>query len=201
MSLPIATASIVTQAFRFLERTPPASLHEVSDEARNARDAYPIALRECLDAYDWAFASRLADMALFDTARAGRSVVTHPDMPHLYALPGDCVRLREVGDNTVKWQLDADGLRADAPPPLRIRYTAMVLDEDRAPAAFQTAVALRLAWLLGRRYTVTNSQLDALSGEYAQTMAAAMRADTRGASNRRYDGQPEQGDWAAEARL
>ena len=198
MPIPVAAANIVAQAFRFMEVTPPSSLADDSDKAAAAQAQYPIALAMCLETADWSFASVLVNLPLMtlpDTAAAD------PDLPYAYALPGDLVLLREVHDGTAKWRRDAIALRADEPAPLRIRYTGTVAAESRMPATFQTAVALQLAILLGPTWMTTASKVEALISRLGNTLTEAKRQDARMASSARYDGLPEQGDWATEARL
>lgn len=197
MSSPIATSAIVSQAFRILERGPISSLADNSQEARDAAEQYPVALAECLERADWSFASSRRQLA---AVLPEADPYTDPELPYLYQLPGDVVRLREVGDGRTHWRLDRDGLRADHPGPLRVRYTGTITDESRLPASFRTAVALRLAWLLGPTYVEGKARLNAIDDDFRTQIKQAMREDARQASEARYDGMADQGDWATEAR-
>ena len=196
MPTAIATATIVPQCFRFLEVTPPSSLDDDSDKAQDAAEQYPTALRQCLEAADWSFASVFV---MLPPAIIPLPFTSDPDLPYTYTLPGDIVRLQEVGDLGVRWRRDAAALRADDAGPLRVRYTAMVDDETSLPANFRVVVALHLALLLAPRWLVTQSKTQALEARAADLMKLAMRQDARMASEARYDGLPDQGDWAAEA--
>jgi hypothetical protein len=197
MTTPIAASTIAGQAFRLMELSPISSFGDDSPQARDAAEQYPIALESCLSACDWSFASRLVFLpAVVPDAQ----VATDPTLPHLYALPGDCLVLREVGDKCTRFRLDMDGLRADHPPLLPLRYTARIETEARLPAAFQTAVAYALAVLLGPVHLGTQGKLEALERRAGGALDKATREDARTASDARYDGLADQGDWVAEAR-
>lgn len=191
-----ATSSIVAQAFRHIGRTVISSLGDDSEEAEAAREQYPLAMKYCLEKTDWSFAS---------TRRNISTIVSDPfpdpDLPYLFAVPGDVVKLREVGDKTTVWRLDRDGLRANVPAPLFVRYTGEISDETKTPAAFQDAVALRLACKLGPYWSVTEARIAELKDELRTTLKEAAREDARSASQSRYDDLSNQGDWATEARL
>lgn len=184
-----------------MELTPPSSLDDDSEKAAAANEQYDIALRMCLEAADWSFASTLAFLppAVLPDAEAA-----DPDLPYIYTLPGNLVRLHEVGDIDAAWRLDIiDGnqtIRADQAAPLRVRYTAKIENEARLPATFQTAVAAQLALLLAPRWQPTTSKISMIADQHAQLLREALRRDSRMASQSRYDGQPDQGDWVTEAR-
>lgn len=197
MPTPTANANIVAQAFRFMEVTPPSSLADDTDKAAAANEQYPVALRICLEAADFSFASVLENLPLYTLPAP---YAADAALPYTYKLPGQLVRLHEVGDEATKWRLDAIALRADAAAPLRIRYTAMVTNEDSLPATFQTAVALQLAVLLSPVWLTTGSKIEAIHQQLRIAMTEAKRQDARMASAARYDGLDDQPDWAAEAR-
>lgn len=193
----IAASTIVASAFRYMELSPISSLADDSEEALAAGEQYPSALRECLEASDWSFASRLV---FLPRALLPLTVAADPDLPYTYALPGDLVRIHEVGDAFAAWRRDMDSLRADHPGPLRLRYTAMISNEAALPATFRDAVALRLACLLGPRWLTTASKLDRLVQLQDRALKMAARQDGRNASPNRYDDNDAGGDWVSEAR-
>ena len=91
---PIAASTIAAQAFRFLELSPISSFEDASEQASSAREQYPFALAHCLQAVEWSFASVYAELP---PAVPGPGVATDPALPYLYAIPGDVIRLHEVG--------------------------------------------------------------------------------------------------------
>lgn len=197
MTASIATSTIVQQAFRFLERTPPQSFDDESEEANAAAEQYPVALAHCLAAADWSFASTFA---MLPEATVPSPAAVDPDLPYFYALPGDLIVIREVGDGRTKFRKDREGLRADLSGPLRLRYTARIDTEAATPAQFQTAVAAQLAVLLSPRFLTTASKIAELKNDALTYLKRAMRADARSASDARYDGQyDDAADWATEA--
>lgn len=197
MPLPIATSTIVAQAWRFLELSPISSFDDDTEQARSAADQYPNALRECLARADWSFASIVENLPL---ATRPQSVAEDPELPYFYKAPAGLVRLLEVGTPDTAWRLDRDGLRASDPAPLRIRYTGEITNEAALPAAFQAAVALRLALLLGPRWLGTQTKLRALAQQFDLELAAAKKQDSRSASGQRYDNSLTSGDdWSLTA--
>ncbi len=195
--MPTATSSIVAQAFRCMEVTPPSSLDDDSQKAAAAKEQYDVALRMALEAADWSFASTLVALPLYTLPLAAAA---DPDLPYSYSLPGDLVRLHEVEDGSVKWRRDAVALRANVAAPLRIRYTAMVTNEAALPATFQIVVALQLALLLAPQWLTTVGKIERLEGAHARALTEAKRQDARMAAQARYDGLEDQDDWVTEAR-
>ena len=196
MPTPIAASTIVAQAFRFMEASPISSFDDDSEQAQAAAEQYPTALAICLEAADWAFASTLAFLpqAVLDPVQA-----IDPDLPYVFSLPAGCSRIQEVGDGDMRWRRDLLGLRADDPGPLRIRYTAEITNEAALPANFRLAVALQLALLLAPRWLTTQSKIQGLQQQAEVALKTAMRQDARNASQARYDGLEDQGDWARDA--
>lgn len=196
MPEPIATSTIVAQAFRLMEMGPISSFADDTPQARDANEQYPEAMRLCLEASDWSFASELAWLPEIAGLPANR---IDPALPYTYNLPGSCVRLLEVGDETVKWRRDKAVLRASAPGPIKIRFTEMVTDENRLPATFRVAVAYRLAAMLAPIWVGAQNKIDGLEDGALRAMAKAERMDARQASPQRYDNGTDSGDWATEA--
>jgi len=196
MTTSISTSTIVAQAFRYMEASPIASFDDASEQAQAAAEQYPNALRLCLEAADWSFASVLVHLP---EALLTLGVIADPDLPYAYAPPGDAVRLHEVGDFNTAWRLDRDFLRADDPAPLRLRYTSLDLNEAQMPATFRDAVALRLACLLGARWLTTQSKMQDLESRAQLQLKTAMRQDARTASQQRYDDLAQPDDWVSEA--
>lgn len=198
----LATSHIVSLAFIALEKTPPASFADDSAEAAQALRFYPVALDRSLERGDWAFASTLADlpeMILPD------GIARDPALPFAFALPGDALRLREVGEGLVRWREDRVGdiraLRADCAGPLAVRYTARIASETLLPVSFRDAVALQLAVYLAPLFLGTQGKVETLKRDLAEAVKTALREDARTASEARYDGLDPgvSDDWVAEA--
>ncbi len=196
MSLNLDTSEIVALAFVAMEKTPPASFSDDSEEAALTTRFYAIARDRCLEGGDWSFASVYAALPELVPVE---TVTPDPALPYLYALPGDCLRLREVGDGTVKFRVDAIGLRADQSAPLPVRYTARITTESRTPVSFRAYVAAQLAVLLAPRFLGTSNKIEVLKRDLSDARTEAEREDSRTASEARYDGLPDQPDWATEA--
>lgn len=196
---PIATSTIVSQAFRLLRIAGVSSFGDDSEQAQDAAEQYPLALRACLEHdADWGFASELAALP---EAAPDAGEATDPDLPYSYVLPGDMVAIRRVGNGWVRWRRDRRFLRADAPGPLAVRYTVFIADEAQLPATFQFAVAARLAVLLAPRWLDDRGKRSDLEDAAGLALAAAARQSARQASPERWDGRSDTGDWADEATL
>jgi hypothetical protein len=198
----LATSHIVSLAFLAMEKTPPASFADDSEEAALALQFYPVALDRSLERGDWSFASTYAELpplTLPVTATAD------PALPWTYSLPGDTLRLREVGDGTVRWRedkiSDTRALRADQAAPLSIRYTARLLNETLLPAAFKDLVGHQLAIYLSPKFLGTIGKIEAIKRDHAEAVKMALREDARTASEARYDGLDPglSDDWVAAA--
>ena len=196
MATPIATASIVRQAFRFMEVTPPSSVADSSEAASDANEQYPIALNMCLEQEDFSFARRFATLQLANTPEGERA---DPDMPFFYPLPADFLKLRSVAPKDTKWRIDGRYLLADSNSGISIRYTKMIDKEARLPATFQTAVSYQLANLLAPTYVGSRTKRADLVTDGATALRMVIDNDAVSASASRWDGQPDQGDWASEA--
>lgn len=202
--LNLATSDIVSLAFLAMEKTPPASFGDDSEEAALTTQLYPTARDRCLENGDWSFASVYAELPLM-TLPAG--VATDPALPYTHALPGDALRLREVGQGAVRYRIDqigdAPALRSDwGDGTLPIRYTARVFSETLLPVSFRQMVALQLAIYLAPRFLGTQGKIEGLKRDLAEATAQAGREDSRTASEARYDGLDPRlsDDWVAYAR-
>jgi len=190
-----ATSVIVSQAFRYLKLAPPSSFSDDSDKARDAAQLYPVALRACLELADWSFASSVVALP---EAVLGDMVIADPDLPYAYTLPGDFVAMRKVfGD--ARWRIDKSQLlRADAPGPLMIRYTAIIDQEAKLPAAFRMAVAAQLASYMAASHAEAATDVERIAAELDRQVTAARRADRESASPQAYDDDEPHGWWADE---
>ena len=198
VDLPAST--IIGQALRFMQLAPVARHDPTSELLPALRDAFGDAIDECLAAYDWSFASVLVSLP-----QAFPALTAESELPTMCMLPGDLVQLREVRPVGTRWRLDGSTLRTSAEAPVTIRYTARITREEALPAAFQTAVALQIALLLGARWAGGAIQPEDLAMLATKTLKQAMRDDTRHASPVRAMPLPDlgygtaDGDWASEA--
>lgn len=179
MPLPIATSSIVKQAFRFLSLRTPSSLADNSPEVQAAADVYPEALRMILEIAEWSCASRIVTLSEATELPGG---APDTDMPHVYLRPHDLVALREVYGIDVAWRLDMTYLRCDQPETVKIRYTALIQNEDTLSATLRTAVALQMAVLMQGSYPVTVTEQQRIEDRLRDTVRMALRQDRHTAS-------------------
>lgn len=189
---PIATSTIVTQAFRFMELTPPSSLADNSEKANAANEQYEIALRSCLEQEDFSFARRLVSLP---SAELAEKDAVDVELPFTFSLPSDLVKFRSVQDKGRKWRIDGKLLRSNTGESFNLLYTRLITDEKNLPAMFQTAVSYQLAVLLAPRYVASRTKRADLVSDGANALRMAIQNDAVSASHARWDGQEDQGDW------
>lgn len=195
MPVSFAASTIIAQAFGLVELSAPSSFADDSDQARDALLFYPVAIDICLEWTDWSFASRMASLP--ETSLPA-GVAADAGLPHVYALPADCVILRGLSDPSIPYRLDERLLRADAAAPLIIRYTRRITDEAALPASFRTAVALQLAVLMAPRWLGVDAKRERLVAQLDDLQRRASKSDARTASPQPY-GEAGGADWVAQA--
>lgn len=196
------SSAIVSQTFRDLQMAPPAYWADPAEQIASVLEMWPETHATLLENCDWSFASAFVLLSAVDPAQGAAS---EPDQAWLYRVPGDLIQVREVGvPGVTKWRIDGEWLRADAPPPLRLRYTSRVTDPALLPAAYRRAVALKLAAQLAPRWIGRTP--DAMRIEIAaeEALALAKKIDGKGtASAAAYDPDADDDrpylDWASEA--
>lgn len=179
MPVPIAASNIAAQAFRAMELSPISSFADTSPQAADAAEQYQVALDGVLETCDWSFASRLTSLP---PAALPEGWIADEDLPGLFALPSDCVKIREIRPDTVKWRKDGRYIRADQATALTIRYTVRIEDEAQLPQSFQTAVAWALAVLLSPRWVGSRNKRRDLQQQAADYLKEAERNDAVSAS-------------------
>lgn len=190
---PIATSTIVAQAFRYMEKSPISSFGDDSDEARAAAEQYPTALRMVLEIGDWSFASVLREIP---EKNLPASATPDPELPHVYAVPPEALILREVEHGRARWRRDRDFLRVDQGGKVMLRYTADITDETRLPAQVKNVVALQLAVLLAPIYLTTQTKRSQLAEMLREAVVQALRGDAQTASPAGWSATSGQGgDW------
>lgn len=197
MSDSITASTIAQQAFTFMERSPLSALSDDSAEAIDAARVYPQAVDICLEAHDFSFARWLVDLPQLAAVPSGGAA--DPDLPYTYALPSDCVKLRHISPEGFAWRVDGGLVRADVLGGIQLMYTRRVTDTKLLPASFQTAVSAQIAVLLAPFWVTTRTKRESLKDDFRNYLQLAISADRATASAARFDGNPEVGDWVAEA--
>lgn len=193
--MPTATSTIITQAFRLMERTPPSSMDDDSDEARAANEQYPLALGGTLEVYDWSFARKTVQLS---EAAAPVDEFVEPELPHWFLLPADCVKLRFV-KTLENWRLDEGMIKANVADTLVVRYTRLITDEAKLPSMVQSLVSHNLALKLMPAYVSTRTKRADLKADTQDILAQAIRDDRYSAQQYRSDEREDDQDWACEA--
>lgn len=196
---PIASSTILPQAFRLMEVTPPSSFDDASEQATAAKEQYNPALRIALESYDWSFARGVQALPALAALPAGE--IADPDLPYAVSLPADFLILRKVyGEDCFNWRVDGRLLRSEQAGPVTIRYTRLIEREKYLPATFQLVVAYHLAVLLMNRFVKTRVKRNELKADLSDAVQAAQINDRHSARIGRIDGLPDSVDWVQEAR-
>lgn len=197
MADPLATDGIVAAAFDLLEVKAPSSLADESDEAELANRHYRRALDRLLEISDWSFARAIVRLNAVDAAAS--DIEADPDLPHVFGLPPDTLKIWKLLPSHVVWRRDGLFLRADQAGPLTARVTLRITDETKLPATFQIAAAYALAQLMSPRLSTSMAKRQQIQAEAADALADALETDARQGTEERYDGLPAQADWVDEA--
>lgn len=201
MTTDLANNSVVDQAFRIMEVTPPANFEDGSPMAAAAKNQFAAARDIALESYDWSFARKVA---LLPPVADEDLQAADPDLPYVFALPGDCLALRHVytGGTAYPWRRDGMHLRTAAQGNLRIRYTRRVERQADMPRTFQLVMSYQLAMLLAPKFVTTRAKRIDIQSELSQALDAARRVDAHTASQHRLTpriGGAAGGNWVDEA--
>ncbi|MBA85222.1 MAG: hypothetical protein CML69_10855 [Rhodobacteraceae bacterium] len=179
-----------------MEITPPSSLADNSQKARDAQEQYSLALDFCLAREDWSFARKLISLPVVNLPTGE---VADPDLPYLHQLPPDLVKFLFPKDRDIKWREDAGGLlRTDTAGTKLVFYTRRAQDETKLPATFQTLVSLTLALRLAPTYSITRAKRKDMNAALDDTLSLAKQEDASSASPQQWDGEDAASDWVSE---
>ena len=100
---------------------------------------------------------------------------------YAYQLPADpyCLRVLDVWDQPLPWQVEGRKLLTDATPPLSIRYVARITDPEMLDASLAQAVAVRLAAAVAYKITQSRQLADDLWKLYEATVPLARSTNAR----------------------
>jgi hypothetical protein len=99
-----------------------------------------------------------------------------------FELPETCLKLVQVGDDWVfysaqhrTFQLEGSNILTDEEAPLQVRYVQRVENIGLWPALFSMAVAYRLASLVAKKVTGSNTEAERVRGLYELQIRTAKR--------------------------
>lgn len=190
-----ATSSVGSMIFQQLELEDFTSFAEGTQEVADVALIYPEALKIVLGYAGWTFANRWVQIAETEIDDGQWS---NPEMPFVYLVPVDCVKVREVYGLNVQWSRDDKYLRANQGGTIEIRYTKLIQNENLLPAEVKFSVALQAAFMLAPKYKVPRTKRNDLKENLNDVLAEAKRLDKQ-ASAEQHDGQRFEGFWDVEA--
>jgi hypothetical protein len=150
------------------------SLTDGSKNANLCNEQYGKLRDELLRAHPWNFAIRRAKLAQLSAAPAF-------GFAHAYQLPADWLRTVSVHDNeagtgAVRYRIEGRRILADAPD-IYLRYVSVVDDPNDMPAAFQEALAWRIAADLAQAVTQSTTVQEAMLQGFRPALATAKSID------------------------
>lgn len=161
------------------------ALEEDSQAARVLRHQLPYARDAVLRAYPWNFAQRRAELAENETAPAF-------EYAHAYDLPNECLWCHTVYEGEANdWVVEGRQILTDLGSPIRIKYTARVMDLAVSDPMFFQALAARLASDCAVTITESVDKASELWRVYSMKLREARATDAQ-------EGQPQQlpkGSW------
>ena len=160
------------------------SLDDGTALARSLKAVWDIERKATLRDGSYNFATTIRSLAAADPAQLEGGAVPLP-WSKVYQLPGDCLRLLAVLDDTARMDFEkaSDGnlrdvILCDAVAPLAVR---IVVDRavERWDAAAADAFALRLAWRCGRKIAGSAFDHETCWAEYRKAISDAKTTDAR----------------------
>lgn len=148
--------------------------NEASQPAKLCREKWESVRDATLEDHPWNFAMERVQLAALAAAPAF-------GFSHQYQLPAKpfCLKVRELDDEDLVWQVEGRRLLVDAAGPLNVRYTRRVTDTQLYPGLFVEAVSMHLAWKIAFGLTRDrNKQRDARK-DYLDQLGQARGADGR----------------------
>ena len=203
-------SEIAQQAWAHIEAGEDARPDDDGEKVRATDRLYRRAVRACLGAADWSFASKLRSLTeIADPAAADPDWTADEDLPHAYAIPAGALTIREVRPDGVAWRRAGPHILADEPEALVVRFTmapvgAGAVADDAAtaaaeadwPAEFIAWAALALARDLAPRFA-GEKLAQQLMARADIAKRAALRVDRDQASAQDWADHGA-GDWVAQ---
>lgn len=179
-----SSVSICSNALLMLGAKPIASFTEASDRATLAANLYPLQKTSFLRSHPWNRAVRRQVLAPMTEAPAfGYS--------KQFMLPGDCLRLLDVGEESENvYEYRVEGRRVlFSGTVLPVRYITD-LDEGEWDDAMQHAMVLRMAALMAYAITSSAALAESLKAEADRAFKAAKNADGQEDQPQSFDDSP-----------
>ena len=178
------SVEIVNSALTKLGAARIMSLDDNVKEAREMHALYDLRRDALLRAHNWSFSMKRTSLpALVDAPAWGYT--------YAYQLPGDCLRVVQVGDLWVipgfadyiggpdnePYKIEGRTIVTDWSAPLKIRYIYRVTDTSLHDALFNEALASDLAYQACEALTQSNSKREAASYDFGEAIRKAVRAN------------------------
>lgn len=164
MSTGITVTSICNSALGKIGSEFIASLSDTTKAARYCNEQWPKIRNEVLEAHDWNFAIRRAQLGLLATPPLF-------DFSNQFQLPTDCLRVLKIKDK-YDFKIEGRSLLTDASA-VMIKYIAEITTPDLYTASFCETAALRLAADLAYAMTQNSSLQQGMYSAYKAKLSEA----------------------------
>ena len=155
---------------------PIITLNDDSTEGRLCNTIYPVLKAKLLRSHPWNFAIRRAELSI---------IITDPvfEFENAFQLPVDVLRVLNLEDPTVEYQVEGKLLLSDATE-IFIRYISAV-DEGDFDANFQEVLAVMIASEIVYSLSESNALRESLKNEFILQLRDARSFDAQ-------EGTPQQ---------
>lgn len=160
------------------------ALSDSNKRAIACNEQYSKCRDEVLEAHPWNFAIKRVELS---------QNATGPAFGYTYAydLPADCLRVLEMSDTDITYEIEAGTLITDEDT-AKIKYIAQTADTTLFSPTFSEALALRLASDLAYHLVQSSALQAALYKAYTEFLANAKTVDAQGGGTPL---APIEGEW------
>jgi hypothetical protein len=171
----LSQTEIVNLALTRLGQDRVISINDDVEAARIMRSLWDFTRDTVLAGYPWKFAIKRTSLAALADAPAY-------GWAHQLAVPEECMRLVQVGDDYVfytglleTFQLEGGMIMTDESAPLRLRYVQRISNVGLWPVLFGRVVAMQLAIDACEKLTTSSAKQNVLNESYLLAVAQARK--------------------------
>lgn len=171
----LSEVSIVNLALTLLGQDRVISTSDDVESARVMRSLWDGTRDSVMAGHPWKFAIKRTELAALAAAPAF-------GWAREFAIPEECLRLVQVGDDWAFYQtdiatfaLEGGSILTDEAAPLRVRYVRRITNTGLWPPLFCRVVSLQLALDACEKLTNSSAKMDRLAANYTAAIREAKR--------------------------
>ena len=158
-----------------------------SRAARLCRENIGDAVEQAISAFDWNFASHRMTLAAVGDYTPPAYIIGGPALT-AFALPDDCVRIREVLGQQSGWRVEGRHLLIEYTGALPVRYSRLIDDIAAWDVQARQAVGLYLGWIISGPLNTSINRKRELFEQYTAALPEAYRSDSQEAAPEGFNG-------------